>query len=40
MMKEGFLKTKIESESDVNESENPSDFGFAKKLLESDNSWI
>jgi len=25
-------KTKVESESDVNESENPADFGFAKKF--------
>jgi len=25
-----FSKTKVESEYDVNESENPSDFGYAK----------
>jgi len=30
-------KMTTESESEVNESENPSDFGFVKKLSESDN---
>ena len=30
-------KTEVEAESYVNESENPMDFGFAKKLSESDN---
>jgi len=35
-----FSKTKLESECDVNESENPMDFGFGKKLSESDNIQI
>jgi len=30
-------KTKVESESDVNEFENAADFGFAKKISESGN---
>jgi len=33
-------KTKVELVSDVNESGNLSDFGFAKKLSESDNGLI
>jgi len=33
-------KTEVEAESYVNESENPMDFGFAKKLSESDNIWF
>ena len=32
-----FSKTKVEYKSDVNESENLMDFGFAKILSESDN---
>ena len=38
--KKTLQKERRKSESDVNVSENPSDFGFAKKLWDSDNVWI
>ena len=40
MMKRAFQKESRKSDSDVNVSENLSDFGSAKKLLDSDNILI
>jgi len=40
MMKKRLSKIKVEYKSNVNKFENPSDFGFAKKLSESNNIWI